>query len=239
MFLNSSLSLALDRIAERVADVRRAYTPGAVPARDDVATPSATSTFSLDPLAVVPPEGAYFVVGEQGQRVYSRDGSLSLRDGALVDGSGRPICGVSTGASSLHELRVDPIDEALGRVSDPAIEPDGSLIFRRVTVDPRSGARESQRVVAGRIALVRFPAGTRLESSDGSHMRPPNGVSAQFGVPSDGKFAALLPMRRERSRVDIDESLARLNEAYLAFQALQAAESAKGHLGKTAMDLLK
>ena len=46
-------------------------------------------------------------------------------------------------------------------------------------------------------------------------------------------------MRRERSRVDIDESLMRLKEAYLAFDALQAAEAAKGHLGKTAMDLLK
>jgi flagellar basal body rod protein FlgG len=239
MFLNSSLSLALDRISERVADVRRAYTPGAVPTHDDVATASATSTFTLDPLAVVPPEGAYFVADEQGQRVYSRDGSLSLRGGTLVDSGGRPICGVSSGGSSLHELRVDPIDEALGRVSDPAIETDGSLVFRRATVDPRSGARESQRVVVGRIVLAHFPAGTRLESSDGSHMRPPNGVSAQFGVPSDGKFGALSPMRRERSRIDIDESLARLNEAYLAFEALQAAESAKGHLGKTAMDLLK
>jgi flagellar basal body rod protein FlgG len=239
MFLNSSLSLALDRIAERVADVRRAYTPGAVPVHDDVATASAAPTFALDPLAVVAPEGAYFVAAEQGGRVYSRDGSFSLRDGALVDSGGRPICGVSSGDASLHELRVDRVDEALGRVSDPAIETDGTLVYRRATVDPRSGAREMQRVVVGRIALAHFPAGTRLESSDGSHLRPPNGTSAQFGLPSDGKFGALTPMQRERSRVDIDESLARLREAYLAFAALQAAEAAKGHLGKTAMDLLK
>ncbi|MGA7355752.1 MAG: hypothetical protein WBW76_10020 [Candidatus Cybelea sp.] len=239
MFLSSSLSLALDRIAERVADVRRAYTPGAVPARDDVATASATSIFTLDPLAVAPPEGAYFVVDEQGQRVYSRDGSLSLRDGALVDGGGRPICGVTARDAAFHELRVDPVDEALGRVSDAAIERDGTLVYRRATVDPRSGARESQRVVVGRIALARFPAGTRLESSDGSHMVPPSGTSAQFGAPSDGKFGALAPMQRERSRVDVDESLARLKDAYLAFEALQAAEAAKGRLGKTAMDLLK
>ena len=46
-------------------------------------------------------------------------------------------------------------------------------------------------------------------------------------------------MQRERSRVDVDESLARLKDAYLAFEALQAAEAAKGRLGKTAMDLLK
>ncbi len=46
-------------------------------------------------------------------------------------------------------------------------------------------------------------------------------------------------MHRERSRVDVDESLIRLKEAYLAFDALQAAEAARAHLGKTAMDLLK
>jgi flagellar basal body rod protein FlgG len=239
MFLSSNLSLALDRIAERVADVRRAYIAGAVPAHDDVATPSATSTFTLDPLAVAPPEGAYFVAEEQGQRVYSRDGSLSLHGGALVDSGGRPIWGVTSRDTALRELRVDPVDEALGRVSDAAIERDGTLVYRRATVDPRSGARESQRVVVGRIALARFPAGTRLESSDGSHMVPPSGASPQFGLPCDGKFGALAPMQRERSRVDVDEGLARLKDAYLAFEALQAAEAAKGRLGKTAMDLLK
>lgn len=46
-------------------------------------------------------------------------------------------------------------------------------------------------------------------------------------------------MRRERSRINVDESLARLKDAYLAFDALQAAEAAKAHVGKTAMDLLK
>jgi flagellar basal body rod protein FlgG len=239
VFLTSGLSQALDRIAERVADVRRAYTPGAVPEHDDVATPSATSTFTLDPLAVVPPEGAYFVANEEGRHVYSRDGNLSLRDGALVDGGGRAICGETSRDGMLHELRIDPLDEALGRVGDVAIEPDGTLVYRRATVNPRSGTRESQRIVVGRVALARFPPGTRLQSSDGSHMTPAGGIHAQYGLPSDGKFGALAPMQRERSRVDVDASLARLREAYLAFDALQAAENAKGHFGKTAMDLLK
>jgi hypothetical protein len=38
MFLNAGLSAALDRVAERAADVRRAFTPGALPVRGDVAT---------------------------------------------------------------------------------------------------------------------------------------------------------------------------------------------------------
>ena len=94
-------------------------------------------------------------------------------------------------------------------------------------------------VVVGRIALARFPAGTRLETSDGNHFIAPAGVVAQNGFATERGFAPLVPMHRERSRVDIDESLIRLKDAYLAFDALQAAEAARAHLGKTAMDLLK
>ena len=67
----------------------------------------------------------------------------------------------------------------------------------------------------------------------------PAGVQPRIGVANDGAFGALTPMRRERSRIDVDESIARLKEAYLAFDALAAAEAAKARLGKTTMDLLK
>ena len=43
MYFDSNLSNALDRIAERAADARRAYTPGALRQHDDVATPAAVS----------------------------------------------------------------------------------------------------------------------------------------------------------------------------------------------------
>lgn len=239
MFLNPSLSSALDRIAERAADARRAYTPGALPQHDDVATPASLSYFTLDPLAVVAPDGAYFVVKGEGERAYTRDGSFALVGGRLVDAGGRAIYGVRAGSGGLDELCVDPIDEALGRVRDAGIEPDGSFVYRREAIDPRNGARELQRVVVGRVALARFPAGTRLESGNGSLVVVPTGVAGQTGLAEDGTFGPLTPMRRERSRVDIDESLVRLKDAYLAFDALQAAEVAKAHLGKTAMDLLK
>ncbi|MFZ1017842.1 MAG: hypothetical protein WAN39_08235, partial [Candidatus Cybelea sp.] len=78
----------------------------------------------------------------------------------------------------------------------------------------------------------------RLSERDGLRIAPP-GVDAQFGEAGRDGFAALEALHRSRSRVDVDESVARLKEAYIAFDALQAAESAKGHLGKTAMDLLK
>lgn len=239
MFLSSGLSLALDRIAERAADVRRAFTPGAQSRYDDVAT-TPSSTFTLDPLSTAAPDGAYFVAaGEGGRKFYTRDGSFVLRGGRLSNAEGEAILGFTPRGNALSELRIDPVDDALGRTGAIGIEPDGSVVYRRITVDPRTGTREPQRVVVGRIALARFPAGTRLETTDGSHLAAPDGAPVHVGLPQDGSFAALAPMRRERSNIDIDESLARLKEAYLAFDALQAAEAAKAHVGKTAMDLVK
>lgn len=240
MFLNPSMSGALDRISERAADVRRAYTPGAIPAHDDVATPSNTSDFTFDPLCVVAPDDAYFVVSdEQGQPLYTRDGAFRLRDGVLVDDEGHAILGRNAPGGTLGPLRVDRVDAALGHAASPAVEPDGSFVYYRSLVDPRTGRQDLQRVVAGHLTLARFPAGTRLEIVEGSLGRAPAGLKPQMGSPNDGKFATLTPMRRERSRIDVDESLVRLKEAYLAFDAIQAAEMAKAHLGKTAMDLLK
>ncbi|HLX26046.1 MAG TPA: hypothetical protein VKR05_03575 [Candidatus Cybelea sp.] len=240
MFLNPSLTGALDRIAERAADVRRAYTPGAVPKYDDVASPGIITDFTLDPLSVVAPEGCYFVSGDdEGRRTYTRDGAFAVRGGRLVNVEGLPILGSRHGSTALSELRVDPIDEALGHVRDVAMERDGTLAYRREYLDPRTGNRELQRVVAGRVALARFPAGTRLRTEDDGSCSAPENVTAHIGTPEANGFPPLEPMRRERGRIDVDRSLARLKDAYLAFDALQAAEAAKAHLGKTTMDLLK
>jgi flagellar basal body rod protein FlgG len=240
MFLSSALSTALDRITERAADVRRAYTPGAIPAHDDVATSETSVDFTLDPLAVVAPEDAYFMTrDDRTQTTYTRNGAFTLRGGRLCDAEGQPILGARKAGEKLAPLSLDPVDDALGRVRDPRVERDGTFSYQRESVDPRSGAREDGRIVVGRLALARFPAGTRLESRDGAHLFAPAGVTAQIGLAGDGKFASLLPMHRERSRIDVDQSLARLKEAYLAFDALQAAEAAKAHVGKTVMDLLK
>jgi flagellar basal body rod protein FlgG len=240
VFLNPAMSAALDRIAERAADVRRAFTPGAVPQRDDVATSAPSSGFTLDPLSVAAPDGTYFIVNDsRGHMAYTRDGAFALHDGRLVAADGGPVFGIRSPGADLAELRVDPVDAALDRIGQPHIEPDGSFVYRRNTVDPRSGGRNVQRVVVGRIALARFPAGTRLDQSDPNGSSAPPGETPQVGLPGDGGFAQLAPMRRERSRVNLNESLARLDDAYLAFDALAAAEAAKGHVGKTVMDLLK
>jgi flagellar basal body rod protein FlgG len=240
VFLNPALSSALDRIAERANDVRRAFIPGALPAYDDVATGRSSGEPALDPLSVVAPDDAYFIGKDAtGQTVYTRDGSFHLSDGVLVGENEHPVLGFSSPESTLAELRIDPVDVALDRVTNARIEPDGSLSYDRVAIDPRTARRELQRVVAGRIAVARFPVATRLETANGLSFSPPAGVLPHTGVAGEGGFLPLQPMQRERSGVDLDESLARLKAAYVAFDALAAAETAKMHLGKTAVDLVK
>ncbi len=238
MFLDAALSGALDRIAARAADVRRAFTPGAIPTNDDtLGTPRAS--FTLDPLSIaLPPETSVPVATRAGTR-YTRDGSFHLDGTRLVDAAGNDVLGRVTGSAPLAPLAIDPVDAALGAVQAPRIEADGSLVYTRDALDPRSGARDPVQVVVGRIALARFPAATRPPRDDGSTFAAPEGVVPHLGLPGDGTFARVAPMQREAGRIDLDAGLARLKDAYLAFDALQAAQHARGSLGKTAMDLLK
>jgi flagellar basal body rod protein FlgG len=239
MFLNPNLGAALDRIEERAADVRRAFTGGALPQRDDIATAGPTTYFTLDPLSVSAPEGTYFITRDaRGDLGYTRDGSFALRDGRLVDEGGNAVQGANPDGR-LTDVAIDPVDGVLARAGDERIESDGTLSYSRGIVDPRNAKSQLRRFAAGRLALARFPAGTRMISTDGLAYRPSSGVAAELGVPTANGMGALSPMHRDRSRIDVDRSLLRLKEAYMAFDALHAAESAKANLGKTAMDLVK
>lgn len=240
MFLNPSLSAALDRIGERAADVRRAFTPGAVPTNDDVALSSPPTSFTLDPLSVAAPEGAYFVVRTaNGTAAYTRDGAFHVVSGSLVDALNRPVLGMRASGEPLTELRIDDLDDALHRARDPRIGADGTFSYASTTIDPRTGRRETRRIGTGRVAIAKFPAATKLKTEDGSTSFAPDGVVPYVGLPGDGGLAAITPMRRGGSSVHLDESLARLKAAYVAFDALAAAEAAKSGLGKTALDLVK
>jgi flagellar basal body rod protein FlgG len=240
MFLNSGLSSALDRISDRAADVRRAFTPGALPANGDVATNAARARFTLDPLSVQAPDGAYFIVsGDEGSRAFTRDGTFHFANGRLETEDGRPVFGRRTAGGPLEPLCVDPVDAALGRVASPSVEADGNVRYARTAIDPRTGKRTNANVSIGRVALARFPSATALHSSDGRSFTPAQNVLPDIGLPADNTFAELAPNRREESRIDIDRSLERLKDAYIAFDALAAAETARGRFGKTVMDVVK
>jgi flagellar basal body rod protein FlgG len=240
MFLNPSLSAALDRIAERAADVRRAFTPGAIPKNDDVAVSQTQTTFTLNPLSVAPPDDAYFLVlTAGGETAYTRDGTFHLASGTLVDERDRPVLGTREPGGPLTELRADEVDDALNRLRDVRIDGDGSFGYARAAIDPRSGRPELRRITIGRIAIAKFPAATRLTAQDANTALAPDGVVPHVGSPGEDGLPAITPMRRGGSGVYLDESLARLKAAYVAFDALTAAETAKSGLGKTAMDLVK
>lgn len=239
MMIDAATERAFERIAQRAADVQRAFTPGAAANFGDSAT-AASSRGVFDPLSVAPPGDAYFITSDdRGRTAYTQNGGFALRDGTLVDADGKPVLGFSGTASALSEVHCDPVDSALGRIKNPRIDADGALTYERTAIDPRTGAMESQRVAAGRVALARFPAATRLNIAGADRFSAPPGVAPHVGRPGDGNFARVSPMQRENSRIDFDRSLDRLEEAYVAFDALAAAHKVQGGLSKSAMDLLK
>lgn len=230
---------ALDDIAVRERDVLQAYAPGAMPERGDVAQDAAPA-FALDPLSAAAPANTYFITrDERGRLLFSRDGTFSLRDGALVDAQGRDVMGFSNDGATLSPLRADAVDAALGLTSTAQIEGNGSITYERTSIDPRTGMRHAERVTFGRIALARFAPGTKLQPVDSQHASAPADIAPHIGRPGDGNFDAVQPFSREKSGVDIDLGLQRLQDAYLALDAIRAAGKAQGDVQKTAMDLLK
>jgi hypothetical protein len=63
-------------------------------------------------------------------------------------------------------------------------------------------------------------------------------VVPHIGTARDGNFESLRPFARESSGINLDLSLQRLEDAYLALDAIRAAGKAQGSVQKTAMDLL-
>lgn len=239
MIVNAASAQALEFIQERAADAARAFVPGARPDFGDVAA-EAHSHAVPDPLSVVSDEDAYFVTSDdRGRTAYTQNGALQFADGKLVTSGGRPVLGFSDPGGTLRELHADPVDVALARTGGVRIDNDGTVAYSRESIDPRTGKRECERVVLGRLAVARFPAGTKLSAAGADRSIAPNGVVPHIGCPGDGTFGPLKPMRRQTSRIDLEASLSRLGDAYRAFDALQAAHKAQGLLGKTAMDLLK
>lgn len=239
MLVSGAAARALDDIAARERDVLQAYAPGAVAERGDAAKPASMQP-SMDPLCAAPPAGAYFLTsGDRSRTIFTRDGSFSIMNGTLVDAQGRPVLGYARNGAPLGPLTADPVDAALGFADTAHVQTDGSVIYERTTIDPRTGRREVQRASMGMLALARFAPGTKLQAVDPQHVAAPLGIVPHLGHAGDGSFGAVTPFAREGSGIDLDTGLQRLQEAYLALDAIRAAGKAQGGLEKTTMDLLK
>ena len=233
---------AYERVLSRAQDLRDAFRAGAVPLNDDVRT-GPRIVPSSDPLSAVPPPGAWFVTrGADGVRAYERDGALALDDGVLRTRGGAEVLGYPGGAARGAvpvPLRIPEIDRALGRAADARVESDGTVAYARAAIDPRTGARGAERVVLGRLALARFPAGTQPARLDTTRVAAPHGVVPHLGTPGDGTFPALATGSRDAGAIDIAAGVARLDEAYRAFEALGAAVKSRASMQKTVVDLVK
>jgi hypothetical protein len=233
---------ALDRIASRAQDVRDAYRTGAVPFNDDVRS-AGTVAMTTDPMSAAAPPGAWFVIrGIDGERAFTRDGALDLRAGVLRNRDGADVLGYPAGdarGTVPSTLRLPETDRALGRAGDARVESDGTVVYTRAAIDPRTGERGAERVVIGRLALARFPAGSAPARLDATRFGAPPGVVPHLGTPGDGTFPPLSTSSRDAGAIDLDTGLQRLSEAYLAFEAIGAAQRARYGVDKTTLDLVK
>jgi flagellar basal body rod protein FlgG len=239
MLVSASLD-ALQRIADRANDVLSAYAPGAVARFGDVAS-APRPLPATDPLSVVAPPGTWFVAqNERGERTYTRAGAFHIAaNGTLQTIDGAPVLGTTNGAATLQSLALPEPDRTLGRCDDVHVEDDGTVAYSRTTIDPRTRERTPERVVVGRVALARFPAGGAPQRIDATHFRAVAGVVPHYGAPAAGGFAPLMTHARDTGGIDLDTGLQRLSDAYVAFSALQQAYRASGESTKVAMDLLK
>jgi flagellar basal body rod protein FlgG len=233
---------AYDRALSRAADLREIFRAGALPLNDDLAT-AAHVVPASDPLSVVPPPSAWLVTrGADGRRAYERDGALSLADGVLRARDGAEVLGYPGGdarGAVPIPLRIPDADRVLGRAGDARVEADGTVAYTRGAIDPRTGARTNERIVLGRLALARFPAGTQVQRFDATRAGAPPGVAPHLGTPNDGVFPALATFSRGVGGIDLAAGVARLDEAYRAFEAMGAALKARTSVHKTTVDLVK
>jgi hypothetical protein len=231
---------ALARVAERAAEMRHAYEAGFEPAEPSGASAEVAPARTLDPLSVAAPNGAFFVVGEAGGPRLTRDGGFALApNGELRARDGSAVFGFARDGAPLAPLRIDPVDAALGRAREVRLERDGSLSYVRTALDPRTGSRRNERLIAGRVALAALPAGTGPLREDATHMAAPPGTTPVYGRPGDGTFAFLTTHARDRGRLDPIAGVRRLQEAYVALEALHAAGYAGDSLDRAALDLVK
>lgn len=242
--INPGPARALAELASRAQEMLHAYEPGYETADDQIRSATlARSEPALDPMSVSAPEGAYFVgTDRSGKTFFSRDGSFRV-DGPNVGWSdGSAALGYPAGSpsgSAPQKLRIDPVDAALARVGDPHVEADGSVVYTRTAVDPKNGKQHKERVVAGVLALARFPAGSAVTPISASRAVSPGGVTPALGTPGGKTFGALAPKSRDLGSVDFEAGLNQLREAFLALDAMSATARVDDRDAHVAMDLIK
>ncbi len=238
--MNVGVANAIENVERRAEDLRMIFTGGAQPNFQDALRPE-RAELTNDPLSVALPPDAYLVAGDAARPSYTRDGALAVHDGFLVSSDGTPVLGFVMGMTPAYPrpLQIDANDALLGRAQDIRVEPDGVFGYARSVLDPKTGESSVERVVVGRVGLARFPAGTRLERIDATHVGAPAHVVPFIGSPNDGSFLPIETQRRALGRLDSDAAISRLQDAYLAMRAISAVERSQNAFARGAFDLVK
>ncbi|MBV8363382.1 MAG: hypothetical protein JO193_02345 [Candidatus Eremiobacteraeota bacterium] len=237
MIVSAATAQALHGIERRESELRAAFTPGAEPVNSENAAGQSLER-DISPLSVAVQGNAYFIVCEpSGGELFTHDGAFHIEDGELVNRNGMAVLGLTDGR--LVPLRLNAIDTALNRVVNLHIDNRGALVYEKPAIDPSTRQAAPLSVTVGQLALARFSAGTRLDAIDSAHFRAPPAIPPHVGTAADGNFAPLVTHAHERSRIGLLDSIDRLQESYMAFDAFRAAHSAQGRTEKMAMDLLK
>jgi hypothetical protein len=238
--MNLGIANAIENVDRRAEDLRMVFIGGAQPNFSDALRPE-RAELTNDPLSVALPSDAYFVAGDGARPAYTRDGALAVRDGVLESSDGTPVLGFVEGDASgvPRVLEIEKNDVLLGRAQDIRVEPDGVFGYARSVFDPKTGQSSVERVVVGRVALARFPAGTRLERINATHVHAPTSTIPFVGSPNDGSFLPIETQRRALGRLDADVAVSRLQDAYLAMRALGTIERSQNAFARGAFDLLK
>lgn len=242
--INSGPAQALAELATRTQEMLHAYEPGYETQDDQIRSATlARPKPSNDPMSAAAPEGAYFVGHDaSGRTFFSRDGSFGVDGGKIAWPDGSAVLGYPPGAAhdgKPQRLSVDPIDVALGRTKDAHVEADGSVVYSRSVVDPKTAKTSVERVEVGRIALARFPAGTALTRIGTTRIGSPGGVVPFIASPGEGTFGSLATKSRDLGAVDFEAGLNQVREAFLALDAMSASARVDDKDAHVAMDLIK
>lgn len=238
-------------------DLQNSFTSGFIPADPQIRSAHARTAPSLNPLSAVAPDEAFFVGTDvHGRRFYSRNGDFRLAEGRLQTENGSTVMGYAPGGTTLVPLQIDPKDVALGRAASAQIETDGSLTYTRPLINGKTGEKQSERVVVGRVALARFAAGTDVprliqsqqaaypvgsdsDSKDGVHFTAPAGLAPTIGKPNELGFRPLQTHRVDRGNLNMALAVKKLSDEYMEYAAFKTAGDAKGKNESEVLALLK
>jgi len=219
-----------ERVAARAQDVATRFGP-APSAQRDVPHECASRQRSIR--SACPRRGVAGHRGADGTRATNAR-ALSLRDGVLRTGDGAECSAIPRGdarGAVPVPLRVPEIDAALGRARTRTSSATAGR-YTRAAIDPRTGTRSAERVTLGRVACG-FPPGRRRSGSTRARRRAA-GRRAASGHAADGSFRHWR-LQPDAGTIDIAAGVAKLDEAYRAFEAI-GARFGRRHRYQTTVD---